>query len=153
MKITPPNQTEIVRVHFNADPMCVGAVIDTLLARIFAVATAGDDRANFEIALAEVINNIIEHACRYDSASVIEVRAVRCTGGVQFHFLDSGAGMPAGEMPAGKLRDLGCKRHELPEGGFGWFLIRSLTNDLHYCRKDGQNHLSFRLAIGATDAV
>jgi len=153
MKITPTDQTEITRVHFNADPLCVGAVIDTLLARIFAVAPAGDDRANFEIALAEVINNIIEHACRYDASALIEVRAVRHPSGVQFHFLDSGSGMPEGEIPAGKLRDLDCSRHELPEGGFGWFLIRSLTDDLHYCRRDGQNHLSFRLAIGATDAV
>ena len=32
---------------------------------------------------------------------------------------------------------------DLPEGGFGWFLIRSLTRDLTYLREDGYNMLCF----------
>jgi serine/threonine-protein kinase RsbW len=149
MKKSPPQQTEIARVHFDADPDCVGTVIDTLLAQIFPSPPGDDVQATFEIALAEVINNIIEHACRYDSSSVIDVRVRWCPGGVQFHFVDSGFEMPAGELPPGDLRDLGCARQDLPEGGFGWFLIRSLTDDLHYSRRGGENHLSFRLQTGA----
>jgi len=149
MKKNPPQQTEIARVHFDADPYCVGTVIGTLLDHIFPNTPTDDVLATFEIALAEVINNIIEHACRYDANAVIEVRVSRCAGGVQFHFVDSGVEMPAGKLPAGQLRDLGCARQDLPEGGFGWFLIRTLTDDLRYSRKGDENHLSFRLQIDA----
>ena len=34
---------------------------------------------------------------------------------------------------------------DLPEGGFGWHVIRTLSKDLHYRRENGRNQLSFRL--------
>lgn len=37
---------------------------------------------------------------------------------------------------------------DIPEGGYGWFLIRSLTKDLAYHRINGTNHLSFLIIDG-----
>ena len=36
----------------------------------------------------------------------------------------------------------------LPEGGFGWLIIRRLAHDVRYLRQSGVNELSFRLAVG-----
>ena len=56
--------------------------------------------------------------------------------------VDTGLPMPGGEAPAGKLGKL-LEIQDLPEGGFGWFLIRSLTQELTYQREGNQNTLSF----------
>ena len=57
---------------------------------------------------------------------------------------DTGLPMPEGQLPAGVLAPLGDFA-DLPEGGFGWHLIRSLSKDLSYRREGGRNLLSFRL--------
>ena len=38
---------------------------------------------------------------------------------------------------------------ELPEGGFGWDLIRQLTTGLAYARVEGRNELTFRMRRAA----
>ena len=54
--------------------------------------------------------------------------------------------MPGGRPPAGRLPDgADCALVDLPEGGFGWHLIRTLTRDLAYVRSGGCNRLSFLL--------
>jgi serine/threonine-protein kinase RsbW len=54
--------------------------------------------------------------------------------------------MPDGEVPFGQRPIYGAV-HTTPEGGFGWFLIRELAKDVRYERVDGENRLSFRIAI------
>ena len=49
-------------------------------------------------------------------------------------------GVGAGKLPDTALEDL-------PEGGFGWHLIHSLTNDLTYLRTGGCNRLRFLLPL------
>ena len=36
---------------------------------------------------------------------------------------------------------------DMPEGGFGWFLIKDLAKDVTYHRVKAENHLSLRLAV------
>ena len=38
--------------------------------------------------------------------------------------------------------------HDMPEGGFGWLIIRQLAHDVRYARHEGVNQLSFRIAVG-----
>jgi serine/threonine-protein kinase RsbW len=52
--------------------------------------------------------------------------------------------MPKDGLPEGRLVTL-AETATLPEGGFGWFLIRTLSRDLDYRREGGRNLLSFRL--------
>ena len=54
--------------------------------------------------------------------------------------------MPDHTLPMGLPQPIGVDK-DLPEGGFGWFLIRSLTENLTYRRIDARNHLSFQLII------
>jgi serine/threonine-protein kinase RsbW len=57
--------------------------------------------------------------------------------------------MPEGKAPNGSPAPLDCDTEELPEGGFGWFLIRDLAHELNYTRISGKNLLSFRISVGA----
>ena len=55
---------------------------------------------------------------------------------------DQGLPMPDEHLPKGELAPL-IDGEDLPEGGFGWFLIRTLTLDLEYERDGSFNKLRF----------
>lgn len=66
--------------------------------------------------------------------------------GIGCLLVDQGAPMPGGTLPEGSQAGrTGLALADLPEGGFGWHLIRSLTRDLAYTRVAGTNRLSFLL--------
>ena len=48
----------------------------------------------------------------------------------------------------GKPANLDVAFEDLPEGGFGWFLIQDLAKDVLYARVENENRLSLRLAVG-----
>lgn len=99
-----------------------------------------------EQVLAEVLNNIVEHAQAGSIGGLIELDMQRTEDGLICNVLDNGAPMPGLKLPDGKLADWGGELDDLPEGGFGWFLIRSMTKDLRYVRRAGWNCLHFRVA-------
>ena len=108
-----------------------------------------------EIALAEIINNIVEHA--YDGRADGQIRltaslAEEDQGPVlQFDIQDDGTALPGGMLPPGLPPDLSVPREALPEGGFGWLLIRTLARDLEYSRQDGVNRLTAIFDLAASD--
>ncbi|MEL7081583.1 MAG: ATP-binding protein, partial [Pseudomonadota bacterium] len=55
--------------------------------------------------------------------------------------------MPDGETPLGRPANLNVDKMDLPEGGFGWFLIKDLAKDVDYKRVGWENRLSLRLAV------
>lgn len=99
-----------------------------------------DDRGTAEIVLAEVLNNVVEHAYATHSG---DIRLFLSLGDGSLHCVieDEGHPMPGGNPPAGNLPD----PKEMPEGGFGWHLIRILSSDLRYERDGRCNRLSFSL--------
>lgn len=112
-----------------------------------ALARLGVDAAtieNVELVLAEVLNNIIEHA--YDGhGGAIEVEIQFERNELTGLIFDDGRPMPGEILPQAALPDISGPRAAMPEGGFGWFLIRHLTSELDYSRRDGQNRVRFRL--------
>ncbi len=102
-----------------------------------------DLRENAEIVLAEVLNNIVEHAYA-DRSGDITLALDLQPQGLLCQINDKGAPMPDLALPEGQLQPLD-RIDDLPEGGFGWFLIRSLTEDLTYRHDAEGNCLSFRL--------
>lgn len=103
-----------------------------------------EQRDHSEIVLAEVLNNIVEHAyCGADGK--IQILVARQQEYLDICIKDHGRPMPNLTLPAGELRPI-FEGQDPPEGGFGWFLIRSLTQDLRYDRVQDQNILQFRLA-------
>jgi serine/threonine-protein kinase RsbW len=115
------------------------ALFDTILLR----SLAEDDRGAAEIVLAEALNNIVEHAYS-NSLGEIDISLQLRQNELVCTIVDTGSPMPNEELPTGRLGAL-SNQDELPEGGFGWHLIRTLSKDLKYCREGGRNLLSFRL--------
>lgn len=133
------------RSHFSSDPNIVGGVIAEVVRNVTPMLAMPDDISGLEIALSEIINNIAEHAYCGDMSGPIELEICRQNEALEFCLLDRGVEMPALTPPSGTLPDLDVAMDDLPEGGFGWFLIRTLVRDLRYERAGGENRLVFRL--------
>lgn len=104
------------------------------------------DRGSAEIVLAEILNNIAEHAYAGRDGP-IEICLSPEKAGIACTIADIGIGMPGGQLPHGDLNHV-SEVSALSEGGYGWFLIRSLTADLHYHRRRNRNELRFRIVAG-----
>ena len=136
-------QGDRLNLEIVSNPMAVRAGLSVLLAAPLFAPICSADRGTAEIVLAEAMNNIVEHAYATKPGTIcltlsIEGDKLLC------QIEDHGLPMPGETMPLGKLRDFDG-RDDLPEGGFGWHLIRTLSHDLSYERRDLFNLLRFRL--------
>ena len=128
-----------------SDPLAVRDALRALIAAQPLRDLSPSGRGTAELALAEALNNIVEHAYAA-TPGLIEVTLAPCPTGIACRIEDAGSAMPGGHLPAGRLPDcIGVPTDDLPEGGFGWSLIRSLTVDLRYERAGGRNRLTFTL--------
>lgn len=119
-----------------------------LLAALGPLNLAPEERNTVELVLAEVLNNILEHAYPgLGPVGTIRLCAMLKHDGLHVRVLDDGAPMPGGLAPLGMSQDLNIGIPDLPEGGFGWFLIRDLARDVTYRRVEGHNQLDLRIAI------
>ena len=106
-------------------------------------ALSDEIRGTVAIVLAEALNNVVEHAYR-DGPGPIRICVDHLAPVLRVSVYDQGLPMPNEQLPQGLLKPL-VEGEELPEGGFGWFLIRTLTMDLAYERHGNLNHLCFEV--------
>ena len=133
------------RIVLPASPMAVRAALGDLRARWRNDGLSRSLCGTAEQVLAEVMNNIVEHAQADRDDGVIDLAITAEGSELACLVRDDGEPMPNGALPAGQLAVVSDTLMALPEGGFGWFMIRSLTSDLRYARADGWNCLSFRI--------
>ncbi len=102
-----------------------------------------------QIALAEAVNNVVEHAYAGHAPGEVDIHCRLSPDKLSIYIRDGGNPFPNEQLPAGKAQNLDGAIEDLPEGGFGWFLIRELTSDIQYERSDGQNNLvlNFELQV------
>lgn len=94
-----------------------------------------------ELVLAEILNNISEHAYSNTDCGTINVMADDLVWAWQFHVLDQGMAIPeAVQLPTEAATP---EASRLPESGFGLIIINTLADNLEYKRSNGTNHLSF----------
>lgn len=132
-----------VRLIIPADATSVRQALRALLDTLMLRSLTDDRRGAVEIVLAEVLNNVVEHAYSRQPGT-ISINLHLGGSDLTCVIEDTGKPMPDGRLPPGHLHP----KDELgnpAEGGFGWHLIRSLSRDLDYRRIDGRNLLSFRL--------
>ncbi|WP_240790247.1 ATP-binding protein [Rhodobacter sp. SY28-1] len=143
-----PRRSSLTLV-FQADPVSIRQALQGMLTCPPLSCLRGEDRGMAELVLAEVLNNVAEHAYA-EAGGKVEIRLDGDPRGLRCLVVDEGREMPGGQLPEGRLP---CGPYvaldDLPEGGFGWHLIRSLCADLAYARVDGQNRLAFVLATGS----
>lgn len=136
-----------LRLVLPASPDQVRAALARITAAPPLAGLPDDRRATVELVLAEVLNNVAEHAYAAGPGLVDVALWVGATN-LSCEIVDSGAAMPQGRLPEGRLAPgAGLPLAEQPEGGFGWHLIRSLTRDLDYDRTDGRNRLRFVIPL------
>jgi len=139
----------LVNLRFSATEYAVREALLTVDAALAAAGAADDLRTRAQIALAEACNNIVEHAYQapYDTAdAVIALDIAGDQGGLQITLRDKGRAMPDGPLPGRELPPIDPDDPDsLPEGGFGWALLREMTRALSLSRRNGQNILRFRL--------
>jgi serine/threonine-protein kinase RsbW len=121
--------------------------------RLSKHALSEEELATIEVVLAEVMNNIAEHAYawRRDGEMILFLRLA--PDGLSISVSDEGIAMPDMQIPFGGSVDPAAPLSEMPEGGFGWLIIRQLARDVSYTRQDGVNHLSFRIDVGRTPGI
>lgn len=120
-------------LELNADHHAVRAV----LGRLFP---ACDAHPLAELVLAEVLNNVVEHA--YDGQGgriILSLRRGR--GWLSVRVADRGRPYPGGTLPDDILPEPDA------EGGFGWGLIRALASGIAYRRAGEWNVLVFRVPL------
>lgn len=126
-----------------ATPEATREAVTALRGTLAAAGVAPGLQFRVELVLAEVLNNITEHAYGGGAGSVrldarLEGDAVCVT------ITDRGAPMPGGVTPDGALPDTEVPCELQPEGGFGWYLIHSQADSLLYRHENGENILGLR---------
>lgn len=147
-RVAPHPKENELRLILPATVTAVRRGLESIKCGLDHIGFGGDELASLELVLAEILNNIVEHAYAGENGGVIEIQLSQTSSGLWCTIIDTGAMMPNGEPPLGLRTNLNCEIVDLPEGGYGWFLIRELARDLEYIHLKGQNRLSFRMAIG-----
>lgn len=142
----PRPEPKIFHHAFAADPLSVRSALRTALAR-FLRQLSDDEAGTLELVLAEVLNNIVEHGYGETGQGTITLSLVRDHRGLSCSISDDGVELPHSCLDRSADDSLRPEPQALPEGGFGWFLIRDLVEDLGYHRANGRNLLAFRLPL------
>lgn len=131
----------------SANPDAVRTALSVLRAQLAAMGLTADQLCDVEIATAEALNNIVEHAFVGLPAQDIAITASLTNTRLRLCLRDRGRPLPGDEIPPGTRPDADGPLDTLPEGGFGWFLIRDVSERVIYRRIGGENllWLHFRL--------
>lgn len=119
------------------------------MAQLSSLQLVPDDASTVELVLAEALNNIVEHALANARApSQIDIHGTHGPQGLELLIVDQGVPMPEGVAPSGLQPDVDVAIADMPEGGFGWFMIHALATRVHYARVEQANHLTLLLPVG-----
>ena len=144
----PPVRIKLV---FASGEMEVRAALRELKLGLGPMQLADADFGTVELVVGEVLNNVVEHAYGPGSSGPIVLACTSESGVLRFCVCDRGRTLPGLQLPVGRRPDVNRPRSELPEGGFGWYLVHSLAFDLKYRRAEQSNILNFSIQMGETD--
>jgi len=148
ISVTGPDGAQTSRVQFLSGDMNTRAVLHAVETTLLGAGVSAKDTENIELVLAEVLNNVTEHAYRGTSGPVEMILTI-AAGAVECTIRDQGRPMPGGAPPKGHVPRPDCPVEALPEGGFGWFIIHRFTRDLTLQSCEGWNVLHFVLPLTA----
>lgn len=117
--------------------------------RRFAPEVAEDALGRLELVLAEVMNNVARHGSGEGEGKgrtpQIHVSITLHDSGLCCTVTDDGISLPPECLQPRNLPVVPLV--ELPESGWGWFLIRDLTRALCHFREDQRNYLAFSIPL------
>jgi Anti-sigma regulatory factor (Ser/Thr protein kinase) len=128
-----------LRLCLAPHPGAVREALATLRAWLAGADVPAEARDRCELVLAELLNNVVEHA---RPASPVRLIVAPGAGGrLCIALSDGGRPMPGLRLPPPHLPALNVAASALPEGGFGWPLVHRLATRLRYRRHRGRNWL------------
>lgn len=130
-----------------ATDLAVRAALGELRARLAVAGLSAEGCGSVELALAEALNNIVEHAYPAGEPGEIRLSVRMSRDRLCCRLRDRGVPLPGLALPEGARPDPAVARAALPEGGFGWYLIRDLTDALSYAREVDENILTLEFAL------
>jgi len=139
------------KMAFCATELEAREAIAAISERLRATDLTRDQADEVEIALAEAINNVVEHAYADSEPGLVRILCSLRRAHLDIRICDTGTPLPQNRLPPGLAANVSVARADLPEGGFGWFLIRELTSDIRYDRCGLINHLSLRFDLNKDD--
>lgn len=125
----------------------VRATLGDLLADLRAAGVGGEDAGIVEVVLAEALNNVVEHAYREAPHGQVHLQCAIVESGLHIEIGDQGVAMPNLTLPEGRCPTSDTAVEDLPEGGFGWHLIHTLTEELTYQRIGDRNETRFVIPL------
>lgn len=136
------------QVSVESGQLAVRSALEKLLTQLEPLNLDVEEAGTIELVLAEALNNVVEHGYPPSSkGGAIDISCSHEHDGLHFEICDQGLPMPDGETPIGSKVDLNVPMQDMPEGGFGWFLIKDLAKDIDYARQGNSNHLRLRLNV------
>lgn len=136
------------RISVQSSELAVRDALKQLLDGLMPLSLDIEETGTVELVMAEALNNIVEHAYPDDDpVGPINIACEHRRDGLHLSVVDRGRGMPDGRTPLGTPVDLNVSLDDMPEGGFGWFLIKDLAKDVRYQRLEQENWLNLRLAV------
>ena len=134
-----------IRLTFAATPDAVRAALAQVTDGLRDVLLP-DECGALEIVLAEVLNNVAEHAYAGTSPGQVELSVAVDAASVRCRVCDEGVELP-GILVSAPVPDMGpgFDPADLQEGGYGWHLIHALTSALTYERRGNRNTLDLEL--------
>ncbi len=137
-----------LRLRLDSDEYAIRHGLEQIKAH---AARHGADHAaqsTIEIVLAEVLNNIAEHAyATRPGGGPIDITCTAAPDAFRYTVLDQGTPLPPEVLRARSIPKQYHPDAPLPEGGFGWPLIKMLSGSLKFTRKHGRNCLRFTVPI------
>jgi len=131
---------------FPSDQELIGAILSEIVVWLRGRDIQTAVCENVEIVLVEALNNVIEHAYLFEKTGLVSTEIGHYSQTVTATIRDWGkarsdfSGKRSMDHSASELNDL-------PEGGFGLFMMQSLTQEMTYERIEDENVLSLTFAI------
>lgn len=121
--------------------------LEKLKAELERNAIEAEFKGDILIVLAEVLNNIVEHAYRApregDIHLIVQAQKMAHKNAVYIKTIDQGPPVPPDTLSGRSLPPLTDDVQDMPEGGFGWFMIHALTETIDYERINDENRFTF----------
>lgn len=136
------------RVQLGGDGREIPVILDEACKWLESVGADDDLTENVRIVLAEALNNVHEHAYGGGGGPATVRIFTNENDGLVATISDQGMRMNCDELPGQDLPDMGEELNDMPEGGFGWFMIRQLTRKAEYTATPDGNCLELKFGRG-----
>ena len=131
----------ILRTGLKSSPESVRRVLALIKGALLRAGVTEALAHSVEIALAEALNNVVEHAYAGNTEGEVNLSVDLGDAFITVEIVDSGVPLPDRFLAFRRRVTLPNRREDMPEGGVGWPILSDLTSQIRYARKGPQNHL------------